>query len=140
MVNLFSITNLFCNNVAVFIYLCIVHLKRTILYKQVTAVLLLLVLFSVTVIQLSHSHTAVSAATQKKIVVKKSGLPGYYTTAAESRCFICEYQLTKDADINHAVFNIHSPFQYPVSIAELYSFIYPGICSFIETRGPPSTI
>ena len=117
------------------------NFKRTILYKQLTAVFLLLILFSVTVIQLSHSHPAVSsAATQKKLIVKKSGLPGYYTAAAESRCFICEYQLTKDADINHAVFNIQPPFQYPVSIAELYSFIFPGICSFIETRGPPSII
>jgi hypothetical protein len=116
-----------------------VHFKRIILYKQVTAVLLLLILFSVTAIQLSHSHTS-AAATQKKNVVKKSSLPGYYTAAAESRCFICEYQLTRDTDINHAVFNIDIPFQYSVSIAALYSFTFPGICSFIETRGPPSLI
>jgi hypothetical protein len=133
------IENLFCNNVAVFVYLCAVQLKRTIWYKQVTAVLLLLILSSVTAIQFSHSHTS-AAATQKKIVVKKSGLPGYYTAAAESRCFICEYQLTRDADINHAVFNTDIPFQYSVSIAALYSFTFPGICSFIETRGPPSVI
>ena len=132
------IENLFCNNVAVFIYLCAVHLKRTIWYKQVTAVLLLLILSSVTVTQLSHSHT--SAATQKKVVVKKTDLPGFYTSGAENKCFICEYQLTKDADINHAVFNIDTPFHYPVSSAVLYSFTYPGICSFIETRGPPSVI
>ena len=117
------------------------NLKGTILYKQLTAVLLLLVLFAVTVIQLSHSHASVSSsATQKKTIVKKSGLPGYYNAAAESRCFICEYQLTRDADNNYEVFNIQSPFQYPVSIAELYSFIYPGTYSFIETRGPPSII
>ena len=117
------------------------NLKGTILYKQLTAVFLLLVLFSVTVIQLSHSHASVpSSATQKKVVIKKSGLPGYYNAAVESRCFICEYQLTRDADNNYAVFNIQSPFQYPVSIAELYSFTYPGICSLIETRGPPSII
>ncbi len=122
-----------------FIYLCAVHLKRTIWYKQVTAVLLLLVLFSVTAIQLSHSHTS-AAATQKKVVVKKTALPGYYTASAESRCFICEYQLTKDADINHTAFNIDSPFDYPVSIAALYSFTYPGISSSIETRGPPAII
>jgi hypothetical protein len=123
----------------VFVYLCAVQLKRTIWYKQVTAVLLLLILSSVTAIQFSHSHTS-AAATQKKIVVKKSGLPGYYTAAAESRCFICEYQLTRDADINHAVFNIDTPLQYQVFTEALYSFTYPGICSFIETRGPPSII
>jgi len=131
--------NIFCNNVAVFIYLCAVQFKRTIWYKQVTAVLLLLILFSVTAIQLSHSHTS-AAAIQKKVVTKKTALPGYYTASAESRCFICEYQLTKDADINHAVFNIDTPFDYPVSSAALYSFTYPGICSFIETRGPPAII
>lgn len=133
------IENLFCNNVAAFIYLCSVTLKRTILYKQVTAVLLLLILSLVTVIQLSHSHTSVTA-TQKKTAVKKSSLPGYYTAAAESRCFICEYQLTRDADINHAVFNIDTPVQYSVATAPLYSFTYSGICSFIDTRGPPAII
>jgi hypothetical protein len=133
------IENLFCNNVAVFVYLCAVQFKKTIWYKQVTAILLLLILSSVTVIQLSHSHTSV-AATQKKVVIKKADLPGYYTAAAENRCFICEYQLTRDADINHTVFNIDTSFHYPVTIAALYSFTYPGICSFIETRGPPSII
>ena len=103
--------------------------------------MLLLVMFAVTVIQVSHSHTAtLSLNGQKNNFLKKSVLPGYTKSTAEreSKCFICEYQLAKDVDASHAVVNIIAVLQYQFNTALYYSFTSTGIFSFFETRGPPS--
>jgi len=113
--------------------------KHTIWFKKITAVFLLLVLFAVTVIQVSHSHASPSPLNkQEKSFAKKSGLPGYYKTISESKCFICEYQLTKDADAAHAIVHVFSPVQYHTTTDTHYSFTFQHTYAYFETRGPPS--
>ena len=112
--------------------------KQTILLKKITASFLLLVLFAVTVIQVSHSHTPAKAITRhEKSLLKRSILPDYKSAAAESKCFICEYQLTRDADASYFVAVVNAPTQYYITNEANYSFVSQKINSCFETRGPP---
>jgi hypothetical protein len=115
--------------------------KQTILFKKITATFLLLVLFAVTVIQVSHSHVSSNAITRhEKAFLKKSILPEYKSAAAESKCFICEYQLTRDADASYFVAAVNASIQYYLSNAATYSFVSQKINSCFETRGPPALV
>jgi len=113
-----------------------VTVKKTILFKKISAVFLLLQLFGVIVIQISHSHST-SSVSAAKIRIAKSGLTGYNTSVGETKCFICEYQLSKDIDTSLALFQINRPASFCNKPATLYVFTSPGICSVFETRGPP---
>jgi hypothetical protein len=116
-----------------------VGFNKAIFFKKLTAELLLLLLATVTVIQVSHSHSStISSSKLENSFVKKSHLPGYNKSIVESKCFICEYQLTKDVDANCAVLNIVSSIQYQIISAPHYSFTLQSSHSFFETRGPPS--
>ncbi|WP_460558637.1 hypothetical protein [Ferruginibacter profundus] len=115
------------------------RVKKVILFKKLTAVLLLLLLAAVTIIQVSHSHASKPSLTQQEnILAKKSGLPGYFHSTAESKCFICEYQLAKDADVFAAAIHFIAPFQYHYTANTDYSFTFQNSYSYFETRGPPS--
>jgi len=113
--------------------------KHTIQFKKITAIFLLLVLFAVTLIQVTHTHATPSTLNkQEKGFAKKSRLPVYYRTISESKCFICEYQLTKDADATNAVVHVVSPVQYHTTTDAHYSFTFQHTYAYFETRGPPS--
>ncbi len=113
--------------------------KQNIFLKKITAIFLLLVLFAVTVIQVSHSHTPAKAITRhQKSLLKRSVLPEYKSAAAESKCFICEYQLTRDADASYFVAGINVSTQYYLSSEATYSFVSQKLNSCFETRGPPA--
>jgi hypothetical protein len=116
-----------------------VRYRGLIFLKKLTAGFLMMLLTAVTVIQVLHSHsyTTTSGNLQKKSV-KKTNLPGYNKSTIESRCFICEYQLSKDADANYAILNIAPSHQYQITAKANYSFTFQAIYSFFETRGPPS--
>ena len=120
------------------LYLCFVGRRKIIFFKQLIAGFLLSVLSVITIIQVSHSHSSLSTNQgQQKNFIKRSVLPGYNTASVESKCFICEYQLAKDIDINFFVVAIE-PSVYPSVITEAnYSFTFQRISSFVETRGPP---
>jgi type II secretory pathway component PulL len=112
--------------------------KQTIWFKKITAVFLLLVLFAVTVIQVSHSHNPAQAFNkQEKSLLKKSILPEYKKLATESKCFICEYQLTRDADASYFTSTIKAPVQYYLIAKPVYAFSLQRSISFFESRGPP---
>jgi hypothetical protein len=131
---------LICNNVAANVYLCFVMAKNKIWPSKIAAVFLLLLLFSITAIQLSHSHAYnTTAQQQKKDFIKKDAAGIYYKSLPESKCFICEYQLTRDADISYS----QSPLNYPAlfnnSIPVSYFIILSTAHSVFENRGPPHT-
>ncbi|MGG9960269.1 hypothetical protein [Ferruginibacter sp. SUN106] len=112
--------------------------KKVILFKKLTAALLLLLLSAVTIIQVSHSHASSPSSThQENSLAKRSGLPGYFHSTAESKCFICEYQLTKDVDVFSTAINFVAPLRYQPAAAAYYSFTFQNSYSFFETRGPP---
>ena len=130
---------LFCNNVAAILYLCFVRQKKAIFFKQLIAAFLLLILSVVTIIQVSHTHASLASNHgQGKNCIKRSILPGYNTATVESKCFICEYQLTKDVDANFSIIAIVSPLQSLFITETNYSFTFQRISSLVETRGPPA--
>ena len=112
--------------------------KHTIQLKKIKASFLLLVLFAVTVIQVSHSHTGTAGNRQEKVFIQKTGLPAYATSTAESKCFICEYQLAKDADASFFVAAIISSVTFQIKNAAYYTFELQHYHPFSVTRGPPA--
>ncbi|WP_462221356.1 hypothetical protein [Ferruginibacter sp.] len=112
--------------------------KNKIWIRKIAAGFLLLLLFSISAIQLSHSHAYnTTAQQQKKGFVKKDAAGFYYKSLPESKCFICEYQLTKDADINHSLSTLNYPVLFNNSIPLYYFTILSAAHSFFENRGPP---
>jgi hypothetical protein len=131
---------LICNNVAAIVYLCFVVKNNKIWIKKIAASFLLLLLFSITAIQLSHSHAYnTTAQEQKKDFVKKDAGGIYYKALSESKCFICEYQLTKDADISHSLSPLNYPAVFNNSLPVSYFIILSTAHSVFENRGPPHT-
>lgn len=114
--------------------------KKVIVIKQTTAFVMLLVLLLVNTIQLFHTHTAkqILAVQQKAAEKKISSAEDYFTTTTDTKCFICDYQLTKDADHFFSSFNCNAPVQFDVKEIQAYCFIHSGEYVFFETRGPPA--
>ena len=114
--------------------------KKAIWLRRLSAVFLLLVLAAVSIVQVSHSHNAQQQSTVKaKSLLYKNGLTSYsyHQQTAESKCFICEYQLAKDVDASHAALSITSPLLHPIKTPSNYLFVVTETYSFFETRGPP---
>lgn len=114
--------------------------KNKIWIKKIAAGFLLLLLVSITLVQQSHSHanSAVSQQ-QKKDLLKKEGAVIHYKSFSESKCFICEYQLARDADVNRPI----SPLKYSAlfidTLPVTYFIVLSGTHSVFENRGPPHT-
>jgi hypothetical protein len=127
-----------CNNVAAIVYLCFVMVKNKIWMKKIAASFLLLLLFSITLVQLSHSHDYNAVIQeQKKDFVKKDAAGIYYTSLSESKCFVCEYQLTKDAAISHSISLLNYPALFNNSIPVSNFTISSAAHQVFENRGPP---
>lgn len=108
--------------------------------RKIAAVFLLLLLFSITAIQLSHSHAYnTTTQQQKKDFVKKDAAGIYYKSLSESKCFICEYQLAKDAYISHSQSPLNYTELFNNSIPLSYFIILSAVYSVFENRGPPQT-
>ena len=100
---------------------------------------MLLVLFAVTTVQLCHYHPQKKLlAAQKENCTKKAGFADVHQAFADNRCFICEYQLTKDADDSHATFNIYCPIEFNSFVAVAYTYACTSVYTAFETRGPPT--
>jgi hypothetical protein len=115
--------------------------KNKIWGKKITAAFFMLVLFAVTTTQVLHRHTSNLKFTGKSNAGKQTKqIAAHHTNVSASACFICDYQLTKDADASYFL-----PQQ--ISNTSFYSFSYFSysftpirISTFFETRGPPSFI
>ena len=96
-------------------------------------------MLAVTTVQLFHSHPSKKLlAAQKESCTKKVGLADVHQAFADTRCFICEYQLTKDADDSSATFNIYCPIEFNSAIAVAYTCTCTNVYTAFETRGPPT--
>ena len=113
--------------------------KQTIWLKKLTAAFLLWVLLAITVIQVSHSHSSVQGLKQQdNSLLKRSILPEYKKAGLENKCFICEYQVTRDADASYFISTISAKVQHHLISEPIYSFVSQRLNSFVETRGPPA--
>jgi hypothetical protein len=100
---------------------------------------MLLILFAVTTVQLFHSHPSKKLlAAQKESCSKKAGATDIHQSAGDTRCFICEYQLTRDVDDNHATFNCYCPLEFNSFLAVAYTYTCTNVYTAFETRGPPT--
>ncbi len=94
----------------------------------------MLLLFAVTIVQVSHIHSSGLGLTGKN---KAAGFSACDKPASGNSCFICDYQLTKDADNDHATYLISSPAALQITAATSYTFTSQSIYPVFETRGPP---
>lgn len=119
------------------IYLCAMTANS--MYRKIAAALLLLCMLLTTVVQLSHSHPGKQAAAiqLKKIPVHK-GIENCSVPGTDTKCFLCEYQLAKDADIDHSIFHFAAVCKAPVTAPALYEYITAVFNTCFETRGPPA--
>jgi hypothetical protein len=109
--------------------------KNKIWVKQITAAFFMLALLAVTIVQVSHSHASGLA------LPGKNKAPGFSTCdniSTNNSCFICDYQLTKEADNSHATNLINRSAALHITAAAGYTFTAQSIYPVFETRGPPS--
>jgi hypothetical protein len=112
-------------------------MKATFLYKKTAAVFLLLMLLLTAVVQINHSHPskqAVAIQVKKTVTIKQQVV----VTGADNNCFLCDYQLVKNADFLFTCCKIIYPnktYIYPEFFSER---LITTICSAFANRGPPS--
>ncbi len=112
-------------------------MRATALYKKAAAALLLVVLLLITFVQLTHSHvTKPSFAEQLKKAVTINETVAIQSN--DANCFICDYQLTKDAD---NFFGCATAAAVNNFLSADDTYIIPALLqdlTHFETRGPPS--
>ncbi len=112
--------------------------KNKIWIRKITAGFFLLLLFSISAIQQSHTHTNNTTAHKlKKDCAKKDAAAVYFKALSESKCFICEYQLTRDVTVSHPVLQLHYAALFNNAVPVNYFIVLSGTHSFFENRGPP---
>lgn len=107
------------------------------LYKKITAALLLLVMLLTQFVQVTHSHNskAAIAAPLKKATEIAAQCAA---AAADVNCFLCDYQLAKDADFSLLVTTIKAA-EYKSSYAAVFNnSITTNFTPAAGNRGPPS--
>jgi hypothetical protein len=107
------------------------------LYKKITAGLLLLVMLLTTFVQVTHSHNSKAAITTP--LKKATEITAQCAAAsADVNCFLCDYELAKDADFSLSVNTIKIA-EYKSSYAAVFnnSFI-TNFTPAAGNRGPPS--
>ena len=114
-------------------------MAATKLYRQICAALLLLLMLFTTAVQITHSHAVKQNA---ELQVKSSSLQlhEHYFTApgAHAKCFIHEYQLTKDADFSISLFLPANNFCRIINTAVQNTRLTALYNSDFESRGPPA--
>jgi hypothetical protein len=103
--------------------------------KRISAAFFLLAIIAVTTIQVSHIHLPGLPSTGKHT---KPGLAACDNISSGSNCFICDYQLTKNADNSFAVFTFNHPTPLHNTPIVFYTFTSQSIFPVFETRGPPA--
>ncbi|MGF2411660.1 hypothetical protein [Ferruginibacter sp.] len=95
----------------------------------------MLALLAVTIVQVLHSHASGLASSNKNIAASFSACDNINTN---SSCFICDYQLTKEADNSHATYLINCSSALHITAVVSYTFTAQSIYPVFETRGPPA--
>lgn len=93
----------------------------------------MLILFAIAIVQVSHFHSSGSFGKNKT-----AGYAACDKPSSNGSCFICDYQLTKDADNSYAIYPINRPAAMHITAAASYIFTSQSIYPVFETRGPPS--
>jgi hypothetical protein len=109
--------------------------KKNIWLKQITAAFFLLAIIAVTTIQVSHIHLPGLPSAGKQT---KPGLSACDNLSSGSNCFICDYQLTKNADNHFTEFAIDTPALLHNTAIVSYTFTLQSALPVFETRGPPA--
>ena len=104
-------------------------LKKAKQIKKITAVFLLLAMFCINAAKLTHSHSS--------NITDKHG-HGIAHINPGLKCLICDYELTKDADVVIATFHIVTPLFYTFQNTSVCLFTPSQVFSFFVTRGPPA--
>jgi hypothetical protein len=104
--------------------------KATILFKRITAALLVVLFLFIHVVKVTHHHDPTQQVSKTIIKVAK--------IFSSSNCAICDYHLAKDGDQNYQVPVIQSP---QIFLSSSYFFYNtPAVTSIGSTssgRGPP---
>lgn len=120
------------------LYLCAVMANRT--YQKITAAALLVCLLFTTIVQLTHSHPGKkNAVTHLTKTTKPQGKENWTVAGADTRCFLCEYQLTRDSDIPVTTFHFSYTNKVPVTTAVYCDSVSAVFISCFESRGPPAS-
>lgn len=114
-------------------------MKETRLYRGAGAAILLLLLLCTTAVQISHSHTLKQPA---PVQLKKQTLQPYQqqitVPGTDTKCFVYEYQLTKDADFSCFTFQAALSLINEVNNTTYISALTAAPCFYFENRGPPA--
>lgn len=114
-------------------------MKETRLYRGTGAAILLLLLLFTTAVQISHSHTLKQPA---QVQFKKQTPQPYQqqitVPGTDTKCFVYEYQLTKDADFSCFTFQVAPAVITVVNTAAYISALIAAPCFYFENRGPPA--
>jgi hypothetical protein len=113
-------------------------IKNTIWLKKIAASFLLLLLFATTAVKILHFHSS-NTVSARKAQLEKTSFSHYAESVADTKCFICDYELTKDADASHSISYIIYLAEFNSAITKSYAFTLQSINAVFETRGPPST-
>lgn len=107
------------------------------LYKKMAAALLLLVMLLTTFVQVTHSHNSKTAVTAA--IKKNAGINTACAAAGtDVNCFLCDYQLAKDADLSVTINSLSAPeFKRNKPAVFNHSFI-TNFTPAAGNRGPPA--
>lgn len=97
--------------------------------QKTTAAFLLLAMFCINAVKLSHTHSTNTG--------DKHG-HGYANINPGFKCLICDYELTKDADPAIAAFHIATPVTSTIQNSIACLFTPSQVFSFFVNRGPPA--
>ncbi len=107
------------------------------LYKKISAAILLLCLLCTTVVQLTHTHAGVKTVSAK--IIKADTNKTHYTlSSADAKCFLCEYQLAKDADLTISFLKSNKVYKTPVKETVYTEKVFSLFDTVTESRGPPA--
>ncbi len=114
-------------------------MKETRLYRGAGAAILLLLLLCTTAVQISHSHTLKQPA---QVQLKKQTPQPYQqqvtVPGTDTKCFVYEYQLTKDADFSCFTFQAAPSVTTEVNNTAYIPALTAAPCFYFENRGPPA--
>ncbi|MGC4100120.1 hypothetical protein [Ferruginibacter sp.] len=104
-----------------------------------SAISLLLLMLCVHIVQVTHTHTYKTGSTPVKTANADQHNKEYHAAKTDTRCFICEYQLVRDADSFASSFNIEVPLSFISTTPAITASVVQDTYSCFETRGPPVT-
>lgn len=124
----------FCNTVTFYTscnYICIMRNKPSLLFHQLTAIALMAVLFFVQGVKALHRHDYAAG--------KTANVEGHHLAAAHY-CAICDYHLTKDAELPPVTAALPLLSCQYITYTFRPSPAYPGMVYVHANKGPPAVM